>query len=127
MPLVTVTLRPGRGPEFKTSLLNAVHRALVASGVPAADLFQRVLDLSEENFRFDARYPDLTEPRTGDFVLLEILWSTGRSGKVKRQVGADIVAGLQRDLGLNPQHVMLCFKETLWENWSFSGGTFLHV
>jgi hypothetical protein len=29
--------------------------------------------------------------------------------------------------GVNPENVMLVFKETSWENWSFSGGRLLHT
>ena len=127
MPLVTATLRRGKDAAFKTTMLDAVHRALVSSGVPSADLFQRVLELADEDFRFDPLYPDLSSARTREFVLLEILWSVGRSVKVKRQVAADIVQVLQEALGLDPEHVMLCFKETQWENWSFGGARFPHV
>jgi hypothetical protein len=63
MPLVTLTLRKGKSPEFKTAVLDAVHGALVASGVPEKDRFHRVLEFGPEDFRFDATYPDLTTPR----------------------------------------------------------------
>lgn len=29
--------------------------------------------------------------------------------------------------GLNPENVMVVFKETSWENWSFAGGRLLHT
>ena len=34
---------------------------------------------------------------------------------------------LRQSPGLDPDNVMLVFKETLWENWSFAGGRFIHV
>ena len=43
MPLVTLTLQRARPREFKTAVLDTVHRALVAAGVPEADRFQRCL------------------------------------------------------------------------------------
>jgi phenylpyruvate tautomerase PptA (4-oxalocrotonate tautomerase family) len=127
MPLVTVTLREGKSAEFKTAVLGAVHRALVNSGVPEKDRFQRVLTLGPDDFRFDGEYPDLSTPRTADFVLVEILLSVGRSVKIKRQILADIMAGLTASPGLNPEQVMVCFKETSWENWAFGGGRILHA
>jgi phenylpyruvate tautomerase PptA (4-oxalocrotonate tautomerase family) len=60
-------------------------------------------------------------------VLIEVLLSTGRSVKVKRKIVADLVAALRESPGLDPDNVMLVFKETLWENWSFAGGRLLHV
>jgi len=127
MPLVTLTLRSGKDAAFKSAVLDAVHQALVASGVPQADRFHRVLELSADDFRYDASYPDLTTPRSGDFVLVEVLLSAGRSVKVKRKIAADLIEGLRRSPGLDPEDVMLVFKETLWENWSFGGGRFIHV
>ena len=127
MPLVTITIRRGKDAAFKSAVLNAVHNALVASGVPQADRFHRVLELSAEDFRYDASYPDLAKPRTDDFVLVEVLLSTGRSVKVKRKIAVDLIDGLRQAPGLEPENVMLVFKETLWENWSFGGGRFIHV
>jgi len=127
MPLVTLTVRRGKDAAFKSAVLNAVHNALVASGVPQADRFHRVLELSAEDFRFDPSYPDLASPRTDDFVLIEVLLSTGRSVKVKRKIAIDLIDSLRQAPGLDPDDVMLVFKETLWENWSFGGGRFIHV
>ncbi len=127
MPLVTLTVREGKSSEFKSMVLNAVHGALIASGVPEKDRFQRVLELGADDFRFDAEYPALTARRTDDFVLIEILLSVGRSVKVKKKILADILGGLSKGPGVNPENVMVCFKETLWENWSFGGGRIIHA
>jgi len=127
MPLVTVTIRPGKSAQWKHAILDGVHRALVASGVPETDRFQRVLELSETDFRFDPSYPDAATPRNQDFALIEILWSVGRSVKVKKKVLADIVAALRASPGLNPENVMVAFKETQWENWAFAGGRLIHA
>ena len=126
MPLVTLTVRKPKSGEFKSGVLEAVHAALVASGVPATDRFHRVLELAEEDFRFDIRYPDLQSDRTEDFVLIEILWSVGRSVKIKKKLIEDLMPRLT-GLGLNPENVMICFKETAWENWSFGGGRLIHT
>jgi phenylpyruvate tautomerase PptA (4-oxalocrotonate tautomerase family) len=127
VPLVTVTLQKPRSDDFKSAVLTGVHRSLVANGVPETDRFQRVLELDQRTFRYDAHYPDVGTARGTDFVLIEILWSVGRSVKVKRQVTADIVAALARDPGLDPEQVMIVFVETAWENWAFAGGRLLHA
>jgi phenylpyruvate tautomerase PptA (4-oxalocrotonate tautomerase family) len=127
MPLVTLTIRKGKSAEFKSAVLSAVHNALVASGVPEKDRFHRVLELSAEDFRFDPEYPDVTAKRTDDFVLIEILLSVGRSVKVKKKILADVIAAVSKDPGLNPDNVMVVFKETLWENWAFAGGRLIHT
>jgi phenylpyruvate tautomerase PptA (4-oxalocrotonate tautomerase family) len=127
MPLVTLTVRKGKSSEFKSAVLGAVHRALVASGVPEKDKFHRVLELGADDFRFDPEYPDLGTPRNEDFVLIEILLSVGRSVKVKKQILAQLIADLAKSPGLNPDNVMVCFKETAWENWAFGGGRLIHT
>jgi len=126
MPLITLTVRKPKSAEFKNGVLDAVHAALVSSGVPAADKFQRVLELDAEDFRFDATYPDLTRARDDNFVLIEVLWSAGRSVKVKKKLLEELIANLAR-AGHAPDNVMVCFKETTWENWAFAGGRLIHT
>ena len=127
MPLVTVTLQKARSAESTSAILDGVHRALVANGVPETDRFQRVLELDARTFRYDATYPDVATARGAEFVLIEILWSVGRSAKIKRKVTADIIAALGRDPGLDAEQVMIVFVETAWENWAFAGGRLLHA
>ncbi len=126
MPLVTLTVRRPKSSAFKSTVLDAVHAALVSSGVPPTDKFQRVIELDADDFRFDARYPDLSSDRGADFALVEILWSVGRSVKVKKKLLSELMATLSQ-AGLDPENVMVCFKETAWENWSFGGGRLIHV
>jgi len=126
MPLVTLTVRKPKSSAFKAMVLDTVHASLVSSGVPATDKFQRVIELEADDFRFDTNYPDLKTERDDDFVLIEILWSVGRSVKVKKKLLDELMASLARN-GLNPENVMVCFKETTWENWSFGGGRLIHT
>jgi len=126
MPLVTVTVRKPKSAAFKTGVLDAVHAALVAAGVPETDRFQRVVELDADDFRFDPGYPDLKSKRSDDFVLVEILWSVGRSVKVKKALLVDLMERLSSQ-GLDTEQVMVCFKETSWENWSFGGGRLIHA
>lgn len=126
MPFVTLTVRKPKSLVFKDKVFAAVHAALVASGVPDTDKFQRVLELDPADFRYDSHYPDVQTTRTDDFVLIEILWSVGRSVKVKKKVLAELMDRLRAD-GFDPENVMVAFKETTWENWSFAGGRLLHT
>jgi phenylpyruvate tautomerase PptA (4-oxalocrotonate tautomerase family) len=126
MPLVTLTVRKPKPAEFKAKVLDAVHASLVSTGVPDTDKFQRVLELDADDFRFDPSYPDVAGGRTGDFVLIEILWSVGRSVKVKKKLLIELMERL-RTAGLDPENVMVVFKETAWENWAFAGGRLIHT
>jgi phenylpyruvate tautomerase PptA (4-oxalocrotonate tautomerase family) len=126
MPIVTLTVRKPKTREFKSTVLDAVHAALVSSGVPPTDKFQRVIELDADDFRFDPSYPDLSAPRDDNFALIEIVWSAGRSVKVRRKLLEELM-GTLRHAGLNSEHVMVCFKETSWESWAFGGGRLIHA
>jgi hypothetical protein len=126
MPLVTLTVRKPKSNDFKTVMLNAVHGALVSSGVPATDRFQRVIELEPEDFRFDLTYPDVKTERNENFALIEILWSVGRSVKVKKKLLEELMGTLGQ-AGIDTENVMVCFKETSWENWAFAGGRLIHT
>ena len=126
MPFVTINVRKPKDAVFKHKVLDAVHASLVAGGVPETDKFQRVLELDADDFRVDPGYPDVAGARNDDFVLIEILWSVGRSVKVKKKLLADLMERL-RAVGIDPENVMVVFKETAWENWAFSGGRILHT
>jgi phenylpyruvate tautomerase PptA (4-oxalocrotonate tautomerase family) len=84
------------------------------------------LELEPGDFRFDPSYPDAKVTRTSDFVLIEILWSVGRSVKVKKELLSFLMHELMSN-GIDPENVMVVFKETQWENWSFAGGRLIHA
>ena len=126
MPLVTLTVRKPKSSAVKSTILDSVHSALVSSGVPATDRFQRVIELEAEDFRFDPTYPDVKTQRNENFALIEILWSVGRSVKVKKKLLEELMATLAR-AGIDTENVMVCFKETSWENWAFAGGRLIHT
>ena len=126
MPLVTLTVRKPKSADFKAKVLDAVHASLIDAGVPATDKFQRVIELDAADFRYDPSYPDLASERNADFVLIEILWSVGRSVKVKKAMLGQLMTRLSTS-GLDPENVMVVFKETAWENWAFGGGRLIHA
>ena len=136
MPLVTLTVLDSTPAAHRQALLDAVHTALIAVGVPPADRFQRVLALPASAFVFDPRYPETPEtpeaspnnrsPRNERFAIVEVVWSVGRSVKIKKQLLQQLVEAL-RLIDHDPEQLMLVFKETAWENWSFAGGRMLHA
>jgi phenylpyruvate tautomerase PptA (4-oxalocrotonate tautomerase family) len=85
-----------------------------------------VIELDAADFRFDASYPDVRGERNDDFVLIEVLWSVGRSVKVKKKLLEELMGSLAKS-GFDAENVMVVFKETTWENWSFAGGRLIHT
>jgi phenylpyruvate tautomerase PptA (4-oxalocrotonate tautomerase family) len=45
---------------------------------------------------------------------------------VKTKLLEELMDTLSR-AGLNPENVMVCFKEISWENWSFGGDRLIHT
>ncbi len=126
MPLVTLTLNAGRDARTIEAMLYAVHASLVDAGVPPDDRFQRVSEGTPVTFRYDGQYRARQAARRA-LVLIEVLWSVGRSVKVKRPLAAAIASRVAAAAGIDAGNVMLVFIETAWENWAFSGGTLLHA
>ena len=114
MPLATIYLCKPKPAALKFKGLYAALAALVASGVPQTDKFQRVIELAPEDFRFDPSYSDLQSSRDQNFVLLELLWSLCTSAKAQRK--------LLTESCLNPENGVVSFKGTNWVNWTFGGG-----
>jgi phenylpyruvate tautomerase PptA (4-oxalocrotonate tautomerase family) len=126
MPLITVTSLKGRTKEEKVKIGDAIQNALMEAGTPEKDRFQRFFDMNEEDFIYDKSYPDMSEERSDKFIIIEILFSVGRSVKIKRKILATLIAGLS-ELSINPKDVFVVFRETAWENWAFTAGNILHA
>jgi len=125
VPVVTITVRRTASRALRAKVLDSIHAALVNAGADPKDRFNRVLELDEADFQYDARFPDVKTARTGEFVLAEILLGAGRSVKIKKKILADIVERLSAH-GLDAENLMVVFQDVPWENWSPAGGRMPH-
>jgi phenylpyruvate tautomerase PptA (4-oxalocrotonate tautomerase family) len=126
MPIVTLTVRKPKSAQFKSQVLGAIQAALVDIGAHPNDRFHRVIELDEQDFRFDPTFPDVRTRRSDEFVLVEILLGVGRSVKLKKQVLAGIVERLSPS-GFDPENLMVVFQDVPWENFSPAGGRVPHA
>ena len=94
--------------------------------MPAADRFQRVIEPGEDDFRFDPAYPDLRSARTSDFVLIEILWSVGRSVKVKKQLLHELMQSLAAGPPRSGERDGL-LQGNVVGDWAFRGGRLIRT
>ena len=127
MPLVTINLSKFWSTEDQRLIADGIHEAIVGVGFPQTDRFQKILRLSQEQFICDDRHPNLTEPRTEKFVLIEIIISFGRSVEFKNNLLTRIVQNLKDKPGISPHDVMVLFVETARENWAFASGVQYYV
>lgn len=119
MPLVRITLRPGRSPEYLRDLSTAVHEALVATAnVPADDKFHILEEV--KTLIADPSYGGVT--RSDDLVVIQITLNAGRTPEVKRALYAEIARRLEEAVDVRPDDVLISLVEVTKENWSFGGG-----
>jgi 4-oxalocrotonate tautomerase len=119
MPLVRVTLRKGRSPEFLADAGRAIHDSLVAqANVPADDRFQ-IFDEVETMFAHPT-YGGVE--RSEGLLIVEITLNAGRTVEIKRALYADIVRRLQEAVDVRPDDVLISLVEVTKENWSFGKG-----
>lgn len=121
MPLVRISLKKGKSPEYRKSIGEAVHRALVeAIGVPAQDRFQVISEHSPEDLIYDPSYLDIE--RTENIVFIQITLNAGRTVEQKKALYQRIVELLAGEPGIRPQDVLINLVEVPPENWSFGNG-----
>ena len=121
MPLVRVSLNRGRSPEFRTSVGDAVHRALVETiNLPAGDHFQLFTEYEPGNLVCEPGY--LGIPRTDALVIIQITLVAGRTVDQKKELFKRIAELLQTGCGARPEDVFVGLIEAPRENWSFGLG-----
>ena len=121
MPLVHISLRKGKSPEYLRSVADAVHEALVAqANVPQDDRFQVIHEVDDDALIAHPSYGGVN--RSKDLVIIEITLNTGRTVEIKKNLYADIARRLQDAADVRPDDVMISLVEVTKENWSFGGG-----
>ena len=125
MPLVRISLRKGRAPEFRRKLGDAVHRALVdAIGVPQADRFQVLTEHEPGDLVYDPGYLGIA--RSSDIVIVQLTLSAGRTLEQKRALFKAIADNFAR-LGVRREDAWISLVEVAKENWSFGLGEASYV
>lgn len=121
MPLVRITLRRGRTPEFLRDASNAIHDALVATAnVPADDRFHIMEEVEHDHLVAHPSYGGVE--RSEGLIVVQITLNAGRTVEVKRALYAEIAKRLQESVDVRPDDVLVSLVEVTKENWSFGGG-----
>jgi phenylpyruvate tautomerase PptA (4-oxalocrotonate tautomerase family) len=124
MPLVTVTLRHGRPPEFLRNVGNAIHEALVAQAkIPVADRFQVFHEVPAGSIDVDPTFAG-SDPveRSENVLIIQIVLNVGRTDEVKSALYAEIASRLQAGAGVRPDDVFINLIEVVKQNWSMASG-----
>ncbi|WP_158799240.1 tautomerase family protein [Pedobacter sp. L105] len=126
MPLITVTSLKGRTKEEKQKIGDAIQKALAEAGTPEADRFQRFFDMNKEDLIYDKSYPDMVEERSDKFIIIEIIFTIGKSEKIKRKILTTLNSELEA-LSIAQKDVLVIFQENAWVTWDYTGGQVLHA
>jgi len=116
MPLVKISLRKGRSPEYRRAILDGVHNALVeAYRIPDSDRHQQLCELDADNFEIPPKNSDRS-------VVVEIIAFPGRSREAKKSLYAAIVRNLAKSPGIGGNDILIIVHEPPMENWGIRGG-----
>ena len=126
MPLVRISLRSGKSPEYRRAIADAVHEALVAiANVPPQDRFQIVSEHGADGLIYDPEY--LGIHRTDDIVIVQVIWNLGRTLETKKLLYARMAELVKERVGLRPEDLFVNLVEVVKENWSFGNGIAQYV
>jgi 4-oxalocrotonate tautomerase len=121
MPLVRIDVLQGKSAEYRKTISDVVHDAMVAElKVPVDDRFQVIAEHPAENHVFPDSYLGITH--TQDIVFLQLTLNAGRSIDIKKAFYKAVADGLSARLGLRQEDVLISLVEVAKENWSFGNG-----
>ena len=121
MPLVRITLRKGKSPEYLRAVADAVHEALVSqANVPADDRFCVIDEVESDRMIAHPTYAGAL--RSNDVLFIEITLNAGRTVEIKKALYADIAARLGATADVRPDDILISLTEVTKENWSFAKG-----
>jgi phenylpyruvate tautomerase PptA (4-oxalocrotonate tautomerase family) len=116
MPIVYIDINKGFDKEYKKSILDGIHKALVDSfKIPDNDRNQIIREHEEDLF-------EKSKDKTNKFIIIEIVAYKGRTREAKRKLYQEIVKNLEKQPGINPNDVLININEPELVNWGVSGG-----
>src|SRR5215469_15271085 len=105
MPLMRISLRPGKPAEYRRAIADNVYAALRETfNVPENDFFAIVTEHQPQDFIYDRRYFNIE--RSDEFVLIQLTVSNTRTVEQKKALYLRIVERLSKSPGLRSQDVL---------------------
>ena len=121
MPLTSITLRKGKSKEYRRTVADSVHEALVeAIGIPRDDRFQIITEADEDGVIYDPSF--LGIDRSDDIVIIQITLRGGRSRELRAELHLTIANRLSQSPGLRPEDVFISLVENDYADWSVGRG-----
>ncbi|HFP9405017.1 TPA: tautomerase family protein [Raoultella planticola] len=124
MPMTRIAISAQHFEKWYVQISRDLQQALEEHfSVPAGDCFQLFDCYSPQQRVFDPDYLCGAEgSRSDDYLLFQITAGKARSPHQKQAFYQNLVARLERSLGIGPQNIMVVIGFTEPEDWSFGSG-----
>ncbi|SFM28888.1 tautomerase family protein [Pelosinus propionicus] len=121
MPFVRISLMEGKLEEYKQTISNSIHDAMVKTiNCPPLDRFQVMTDHRKTDLIYDPSYLGIN--RTDDMIMIQITLNEGRTVELKKALYHEIAEQLKARLEIRPEDIFINLIEVKKENWSFGNG-----
>ena len=115
MPIVTISILEGSTAEYKNSIHEAVHSALVnVFKIPEGDYNQKINE-------YGRAYWKIPEGKSDKFITIEIIAFPGRKKETKKKLYQEIIFNLEK-IGIDKNDTFIIVIEQPMENWGIRGG-----
>lgn len=115
MPLVKIEIVKGHSEDYKRTLMDSLHQAMVnVLHTPEGDRYQRLYEIEEQYFK-------RTPTKTNKFVIIEVNLFPGRTKEIKRTLIFEIVRLLGENLGISPSDIFIVLHDPHLDNWGQRG------
>lgn len=121
MPFTQISLKKGKSPEFRRTLMEQVYLAMRETiAIPEDDRFATLTELEDGNFNNSGNYAGIE--RSDDVVFIQITLNAGRTVEKKKALYAEIAKRLSNDPGVRPEDIVISLVEVAMEDWSLGNG-----
>lgn len=112
MPIVRITLKNGRSPEYLEAVSQSIYSAMREKyNLAEGDKFHIFEELDDDTFKYDRNF-GVREPRTDDFMIIQVL-SDPRQAFDKLATMKAFAEKLSASPGVNPKDVVVVFHARL--------------
>lgn len=121
MPFSQISLKKGKSPEFRSTLMEQIYLALRETmAIPEHDRFATIKELEPGNFNNSGNYGGIE--RSDEIVFIQITLNAGRTVEQKKALYAEIAKRLKADPGIRPEDIVINLIEVASEDWSLGNG-----
>ena len=121
MPLIRISLREGKSPEFHKTLMEQIYLAMRSGlGTPEDDRFAVISEHSESCYNNSGDF--LGIDRSDDHIIIQATVLAGRSVDQKKAFYAAVAENLSTELNVRGEDIFISLLEVAKEDFSLGNG-----